>query len=121
MGEIPTRRRVVREIMVFLHSYGVSTARAVRIYKTYGDDAIVIVKVNPYHLAHDIWGIGFKTADEIAERLGIERSSPLRAQAGVGYVLLELTSEGHCASRPMAAAGCAGVARQPRGGRSPCR
>ncbi|MCH7686743.1 MAG: hypothetical protein IH899_08695, partial [Planctomycetes bacterium] len=74
-------QRVVREIMVFLHSYGVGTARAVRIYKTYGDDAIGTVRANPYRLAHDIRGIGFKTADGIAERLGIERNSPLRAQA----------------------------------------
>jgi exodeoxyribonuclease V alpha subunit len=89
-------QRVVREIMVFLHGHGVGTARAVRIYKTYGDDAIGIVKSNPYRLAHDIRGIGFKTADEMASRLGIEKSSPLRARAGVGYVLFELTSEGHC-------------------------
>jgi exodeoxyribonuclease V alpha subunit len=88
---------VVREIMVFLHSYGVGTARAVRIYKTYGDDAIGTVRANPYRLAHDIRGIGFKTADEIAERLGIEKNSPLRARAGVAYVLMELTGEGHCA------------------------
>ena len=90
-------QRVVREIMVFLHSYGVGTARAVRIYKTYGDDAIGTVRANPYRLAHDIRGIGFKTADEIAERLGIKRNSPLRAQAGVAYVLMEFTGEGHCA------------------------
>ena len=90
-------QRVVREIMVFLHSYGVGTARAVRIYKTYGEDAIGIVKANPYRLAHDIRGIGFKTADEIARRLGIERESPLRARAGVGHTLLELRGEGHCA------------------------
>ena len=90
-------QRVVREIMVFLQGHGVGTARAVRIYKTYGDDAIGMVKENPYRLAHDIRGIGFKTADELAGRLGIDKSSPLRARAGVGYVLQQLTNEGHCA------------------------
>ncbi len=90
-------QRVVREIMVFLRGHGVGTARAVRIHRTYGDDAIGIVKQNPYRLAHDIRGIGFKTADELAERLGVDKSSPLRARAGVGYALLQLTNEGHCA------------------------
>ena len=80
-------QRVIREIMVFLQGHGVGTARAVRIYKTYGDDAIGMVKGNPYRLAYDIRGIGFKTADELAGRLGVEKDSPLRARAGVGYVL----------------------------------
>lgn len=91
-------QRVVREIMVFLQGHGVGTARAVRIYKTYGDDAIGTVKENPYRLAYDIKGIGFKTADELAARLGVDRSAPQRARAGVGYALQELTTEGHCAS-----------------------
>ena len=90
-------QRVVREIMVFLQGHGVGTARAVRIHRTYGDDAIGIVKENPYRLAHDIRGIGFKTADELAGRLGVDKNSPLRARAGVAYVLLQLTNEGHCA------------------------
>lgn len=90
-------QRVVRQIMIFLHQHGLGTARAVRVYKTYGDDAIGAVKENPYRLAHDIRGIGFKTADQLAERLGIDRQSPLRARAGVAYVLHELTTEGHCA------------------------
>ena len=72
-------QRVIREIMVFLQGHGVGTARAVRIYKTYGDDAIGMVKENPYRLAYDIKGIGFKTADELAGRLGVEKDSPLRA------------------------------------------
>jgi exodeoxyribonuclease V alpha subunit len=75
----------------------VGTARAVRIHKTYGDDAIGMVKQDPYRLAHDIGGIGFKTADELAGRLGVDRSSPLRARAGVAYALQQLTNEGHCA------------------------
>jgi exodeoxyribonuclease V alpha subunit len=88
-------QKVVREIMVFLHSHGVSTSRAFRIYKTYGNVAIETVSHDPYRLARDIQGIGFKTADKIAESLGIGRQSELRAQAGIEYVLAELTSEGH--------------------------
>jgi exodeoxyribonuclease V alpha subunit len=88
-------QKAVRSIMVFLQSHGVGTARAVRIYKTYGSQAIDLVRTNPYRLATDIWGIGFKIADELAERLGIERSSPLRARAAMRYVLQELSREGH--------------------------
>lgn len=91
-------QKIVREIMVFLQSYGVGTSRAVRIYKTYGNDAIALVSENPYRLALDIQGIGFKTADTIAQKLGIPKDSLIRAQAGVRHVLQELSSEGHCAS-----------------------
>ena len=90
-------QKIVREIMVFLHSHGVSTSRAFRIYKTYGTDAISTVQEDPYRLARDIRGIGFKTADQIAEKLGIGKQSDLRARAGVEFVLQELTDEGHCA------------------------
>lgn len=90
-------QKSVREIMTFLFSHGVSTSRAYRIYKTYGEEAIPTVQGNPYCLATDIRGIGFKTADQIAMRVGISKESDLRAQAGVEYVLQELTSEGHCA------------------------
>jgi len=90
-------QKAVREIMVFLHSHGVSTSRAFRIYKTYGQDAIAKVSEDPYRLARDIWGIGFKTADQIAEKLGIGKQSDLRARAGVEFVLQELTEDGHCA------------------------
>lgn len=90
-------QKMVREITVFLHSHGVGTSRAFRIYKTYGDQAIQMVTENPYRLAHDIWGIGFKTADQLAERLGVERQSDIRARAGVEYVLGTLTEDGHCA------------------------
>ncbi len=92
-------QKAVRNIMVFLQSHGVGTARAVRIYKTYGDDAIAQVQENPYRLALDIRGIGFKTADQIAERLGIAKDSMIRAQAGVRHVLLELCEHGHCAAQ----------------------
>ncbi len=91
-------QKVIREIMIFLQSHGVGTARAVRIYKTYGEDAIARVRDNPYRLALDIQGIGFKTADAIAQRLGIPLDSLMRAQAGVRHVLQELSGEGHCAA-----------------------
>ena len=83
--------------MVFLHSHGVSTSRAVRIYKTYGEDAIEKVQTNPYALAKDIHGIGFETADQIAQRVGIPVDSLIRACAGIDHVLIEATSDGHCA------------------------
>jgi len=90
-------QKVIREIMVFLHSNGVSTSRAVRIYKTYGEGAIETVRNNPYRLAQDIIGIGFKTADQIAQKLGIPADSLARAAAGLNHVLLEATGQGHCA------------------------
>ncbi len=88
-------QKAVRGIVVFLQSHGIGTARAVRIYKTYGEDAVARVRENPYRLATDIWGVGFRTADELAGRLGIDRASPLRARAAVRYVLQELSGEGH--------------------------
>ena len=87
----------VREIMLFLHSHGVSTSRAVRIFKSYGEQAIEKVRSNPYMLAKDIYGIGFATADQIAQKVGIPRDSLNRARAGIDHVLLEATSDGHCA------------------------
>ena len=90
-------QQAIREIMVFLHSHGVGTARAVRIYKTYGTEAIARVQENPYRLALDIHGIGFKTADTLAQRLGIPRDAVIRAQAGVRHVLQTFADEGHCA------------------------
>ena len=90
-------QKIIREIMVFLQSYGVGTSRAVRIYKTYGNEAIARVSENPYRLALDIHGIGFKTADTIAQKLGIPKDSLIKAQAGVRHVLQEFSGEGHCA------------------------
>jgi exodeoxyribonuclease V alpha subunit len=87
----------VRGIMLFLHSHGVSTSRAVRIFKTYGEQAIERVRENPYALAKDIYGIGFATADQIAQKVGIPRDSLNRARAGLDHVLLEATSDGNCA------------------------
>jgi exodeoxyribonuclease V alpha subunit len=89
-------QKVVREIMVFLHSHGVGTARAVRIYKTYGVDAVHVMSENPYRLARDIRGIGFKTADAIAMKLGIEKEAMVRVRAGISFALTEAMDEGHC-------------------------
>src|SRR3712207_3648852 len=83
-------------IMLFLHSHGVGTSRAVRIFRTYGADAIQLISENPYRLARDIRGIGFKTADQIARRPGIEPTAMIRARAGIGYALAEAMDEGHC-------------------------
>jgi exodeoxyribonuclease V alpha subunit len=93
-----SEQKAIREIMVFLQSHGVGTSRSVRIYKTYGDEAIAKVQENPYRLALDIHGIGFKTADTLAQKLGIGMQSLIRAQAGVRHVLQEWSGEGHCAA-----------------------
>jgi exodeoxyribonuclease V alpha subunit len=87
----------IREIMLFLHCHGVRTGRAVRIYKTYENLAIQTVRENPYTLAKEINGIGFATADQIAQSVGIPKDSQNRARAGIDHVLLGATSEGHCA------------------------
>ena len=89
-------QKIVREIMVFLHSNGVGTARAVRIFKTYGADAVQVMTENPYRLARDIRGIGFKSADAIAMKLGIEKTAMIRLRAGISYALTEAMDEGHC-------------------------
>lgn len=91
------QQKAVRDIMIFLQSHGVGTGRAVRIYKTYGDKAIDKVRENPYRLANDIWGIGFATADALAQRMGIDEQSPLRAEAALRHVLKECVEDGHCA------------------------
>ncbi|MBX7105879.1 MAG: ATP-dependent RecD-like DNA helicase [Gemmataceae bacterium] len=89
------QQKSVRQIMMFLQSLGVGTNRAVRIFKTYGESAIETIRANPYCLATDIWGIGFRTADEMAQKLGIPRDSPARARAAILYILKELSGEGH--------------------------
>ena len=89
-------QKVIREIMVFLHSHGVGTARSVRIYKTYGVNAVQVMTENPYRLARDIRGIGFKTADAIAMKLGFEKTAMLRVRAGISYALTEAMDDGHC-------------------------
>ena len=90
-------QKKVRSIMLFLHSHGVGSSRAHRIYKQYGDQAVGLIKENPYRLSRDIWGIGFKTADGIAASLGIPPDSMSRACAGIEYTLDKYTEDGHCA------------------------
>ena len=92
-------QKVIREIMVFLHEHGVGTARAVRIFKTYGTDAVQVMSENPYRLARDIRGIGFRTADLIAGKLGIEKTAMIRVRAGISYALGEAMGDGHCGLR----------------------
>src|SRR5215471_15644150 len=89
-------QKVIREIMLFLHANGVGTSRAVRIYKTYGSDAVRVISENPYQLARDIRGIGFRTADQIAAKVGIEKTALGRVRAGISYALAEAMNEGHC-------------------------
>src|SRR4030043_106793 len=88
-------QKEIKEIMIFLQGHGVSATYSAKIYKQYGDRSIEVVKENPYRLAQDIHGIGFITADKIAQNIGIAPNSHIRAKAGVIYVLNELTEEGH--------------------------
>ncbi|GIE35636.1 ATP-dependent RecD-like DNA helicase [Actinoplanes italicus] len=89
-------QKAIKEVMVFLQGVGVSTSIAVRIYKKYGDASISVVKNSPYKLAADVWGIGFKTADTIAQAVGIPHDSPERVKAGLQYTLSQATDNGHC-------------------------
>ncbi len=88
-------QKQVKEIMVFLHGHGVSTNLAVKIYKTYGDAALATVQNNPYQLERDIYGVGFKTADRIAQALGLPADHPSRIEAGIVFALNEMINEGH--------------------------
>jgi len=88
-------QKQVKEIMLFLHSHGVNTNLATKIYKRYGDQALQVVRSNPYQLARDIYGIGFKTADQIAQSLGLPMDHPTRLEAGVIYALNQATEDGH--------------------------
>jgi exodeoxyribonuclease V alpha subunit len=89
-------QKAIKEVMVFLQGVGVSTSLAVRIFKKYRDDAIGVVRDEPYRLAADVWGIGFKTADTIAQAVGIPHDSPERIKAGLQYTLSEAADDGHC-------------------------
>ena len=89
-------QRAIREIIVWLYSHGVSSARAVRIYKTYGEEAIAVISADPYQLARDITGIGFKTADAIASSIGYAKDDPRRVRAGVAHALTTAMGDGHC-------------------------
>lgn len=89
------KQKEIRSVMLFLQSHDISSAYATKIYKRYGNKSIDVVTENPYCLAHDIFGIGFITADKIAQKLGFDKNFPLRAEAGILYVLHELADEGH--------------------------
>lgn len=89
-------QKEIKNVMLFLQEHEVSIAYAVKIYKTYGNDSIKVVKENPYQLADDIWGIGFKIADKIATKLGYDQTSFVRCRAGLIYVLNQFANEGHC-------------------------
>jgi hypothetical protein len=89
-------QRVIREIMVFLHAHGVGTARAVRIFKAYGTDAVQMMSENPCRLARDIRGVGFRTADLIAGKFGVEKTASIGVRAGVSFALSEAMGDGHC-------------------------
>ncbi|GAA1515632.1 ATP-dependent RecD-like DNA helicase [Sphaerisporangium rubeum] len=89
-------QKVIKEVMVFLQGVGVSTSIAVRIFKQYGDASITVVRSEPYRLADDVWGIGFKTADTIAQAVGIPHDSPERVKAGLRYTLSQAADGGHC-------------------------
>ena len=89
-------QKEIKNIMLFLQSHEVSTSHATKIYKTYGSESIAIVKENPYRLAEDIWGIGFKTADSIAQKMGIDKGKFVRLRSGIFYTLNKLAEAGHC-------------------------
>lgn len=89
-------QKAIKEVMIFLQGVGVSTSIAVRIYKKYGDASISVVKNQPYRLAADVWGIGFLTADRIAQAVGIPHDSPERVKAGLQYALSQSSDQGHC-------------------------
>ncbi|WSY16452.1 ATP-dependent RecD-like DNA helicase [Embleya sp. NBC_00896] len=89
-------QKAIKEVMVFLQGIGISTSPAVRIFKEYGDASITVVRTEPYRLAADVWGIGFKTADAIAKAVGIPHDAPQRVKAGIQYTLSEGTESGHC-------------------------
>ncbi len=89
-------QKEIKNIMLFLQSHEVSTSHATKIFKTYGSESIAIVKENPYRLAEDIWGIGFKTADSIAQKMGIDKGKFVRLRSGIFYSLNKLAEAGHC-------------------------
>ncbi len=96
IGTAWEEQKAIKEVMVFLQGVGVSTSIAVRIYKKYDDASIAVVKNQPYRLAADVWGIGFLTADKIAQAVGIPHDSPERVKAGLQYALSQSTDQGHC-------------------------
>ncbi|NJQ02571.1 SF1B family DNA helicase RecD2 [Streptomyces zingiberis] len=96
IGAAWEEQKAIKEVMIFLQGVGVSTSIAVRIYKKYGDASISVVRNEPYRLAADVWGIGFLTADRIAQSVGIPHDSPERVKAGLRYALSQSSDQGHC-------------------------
>jgi exodeoxyribonuclease V alpha subunit len=96
IGAAWEEQKAIKEVMIFLQGVGVSTSLAVRVYKKYGDSSIDVVRDEPYRLAADVWGIGFLTADKIAQAVGIPHDSPQRVKAGLQYALSQSTDNGHC-------------------------
>ncbi|MGV9600990.1 SF1B family DNA helicase RecD2 [Streptosporangium sandarakinum] len=96
IGAAWEEQKIIKEVMIFLQGVGVSTSIAVRIFKQYGEASISVVRNEPYRLADDVWGIGFKTADTIAQAVGIPHDSPERVKAGLRYTLSQAADDGHC-------------------------
>lgn len=94
--EAYAEQRELRDIMVFLQQYGITVNYGIKIYKKYGKDTINIISENPYRLSEDVYGIGFKTADKIASKMGINKESPYRVEAGIKYIMMEFAGNGHC-------------------------
>ena len=88
-------QRAIKDVMIFLQSHGVSTNLAVKIFKKYGDESLQVVQKTPYRLVKDVYGIGFKTADKIAQAIGLEHDDPNRIEAGIAYTLNRMAEEGH--------------------------
>ncbi|MFR8250044.1 MAG: helix-hairpin-helix domain-containing protein [Lachnospiraceae bacterium] len=93
------KQKEIKNVMLFLQDHGVSTAYAAKIYRQYGNESIEKVKENPFRLADDIWGIGFRTADGIAQKLGFEKEAFVRLRSGILYTLSSLADEGHVYAR----------------------
>jgi exodeoxyribonuclease V alpha subunit len=107
-------QKQVKEIMLFLHSHGVTTNLAIKIYNQYGQDALQVVRQDPYRMASDIYGVGFKTADSIAQALGLPGDHPSRIEAGLVYALNQMTDDGHVyAPRPLLEESAAGLLQVP--------
>ena len=114
-------QKAIKEVMIFLQGVGVSTSLAVRIYKKYGDASVDVVRGEPYRLAAEVWGIGFKTADTIARSVGIAAGSPERIKAGLAYTLSEAADDGHCyLPAPNLIAGAATILEVPAELIAPC-
>nr|WP_214324970.1 ATP-dependent RecD-like DNA helicase [Nonomuraea sediminis] len=96
IGAAWEEQKIIKEVMIFLQGVGVSTSIAVRIFKQYGERSIDVVRGEPYRLADEVWGIGFKTADTIAQAVGIPHDSPQRVKAGLRYTLSQAADDGHC-------------------------